>query len=109
MKSIVDEGVPRDLVKLLRELGCDVHSFPNSWKGTKNGRLLQLVSESGFGCLITSDKNLTSQQNVARAGVAVVVLPHQFLDELKEIREMIVDVVNGAEAGSISYVAKKVD
>jgi len=105
----VDEGVPRDLVKLLRELGCDVHSFPNSWKGAKNGRLLKLVSENGFDCLITSDKNLTSQQNISRSDVAVVVLPHQFLDELKQIKEMIVAVVNSALPGSMYHIAKKAD
>jgi len=109
LRAIVDEGVPRDLVKLLRELGCDVHGFPNSWKGTKNGRLLSLVAEGGFDCLITSDKNLTSQQNVARSGVAVVVLPHQFLDDLKQVKEMIVAVVNGANPGSVHTVPNKAD
>lgn len=107
MRAVVDEGVPRDLVKSLRELGCDVHSFPNAWKGTKNGRLLGLVSEHGFACLITSDRNLTSQQNVARSGVAVVVLPHQFLEELEQITDAIAAALNSIQPGSVSLVPKK--
>jgi len=107
LRAVVDEGVPRDLVKSLRELGCDVHSFPNAWKGTKNGRLLVLVSQNGFACLITSDRNLTSQQNVARSGVAVVVLPHQFLEELEQTTDAIAAALNSIQPGSVSLVPMK--
>lgn len=107
MRAVVDEGVPRDLVKLLRELGCDVHGFPNAWKGTKNGRLLELVSANAFACLITSDRNLTSQQNVSRSGVAVIVLPHQFLEELRQIKDVIAAALNAIEPGSVTLVPRK--
>jgi hypothetical protein len=107
LKAVIDEGVPRDLVQSLRELGCDVHTFPNAWKGTKNGRLLKLVSEDGFACLITSDRNLTHQQNVARSGVAVVVLPHQFLEELEQIKDAIAAALDSVQPGSVTLVPKK--
>jgi len=40
----------------------------------KNGELLALMAGSGFEVLLTVDQNLRHQQNLAAAGVAVVVL-----------------------------------
>lgn len=106
MRSVVDEAVPRKVVKTLRELGHDVHSFPKEWKGTKNGHLLTLVAENGFGCLITSDKNLTRQQNIARAGLAVVVLPNQTLEELELLKEQIGLLLASIRPGEVRHVTR---
>ena len=44
------------------------------WAGKKNGELLALMASNGFELLLTVDQNLKFQQNLAVAGVAVVVL-----------------------------------
>jgi hypothetical protein len=44
------------------------------WLGLKNGALLAQMAASGFEVLLTVDQNLRYQQNLAAAGVAVVVL-----------------------------------
>ena len=43
------------------------------WSGVKNGRLLVLAANE-FDALITVDKNLPYQQNLATLPIAVVVL-----------------------------------
>jgi len=42
--------------------------------GKKNGELLALMVSNGFEVLLTVDQNFRHQQNLAAAGVAVVVL-----------------------------------
>ena len=66
MRAVIDEGVPRRVVGLLRESGCDVSTFPNNWKGLKNGRLLARVEEAGFEILLTCDKNMRFQQDIRK-------------------------------------------
>ena len=73
MQVLLDECVPRPLkrelpdhqVRTVVEMG---------WSGKKNGELLQLMSESGFTVLLTTDRNLQYQQNLQQAGIAVVVM-----------------------------------
>jgi hypothetical protein len=102
--AIFDEGVPLDLLPILRTAGCDIVGFPNEWKGTKNGRLMRLVESPSFTCLLTSDKNLQYQQNLAGRTVAVVVLPSPRLEELKSIVGRIVDAVVAAKPGHVTLV-----
>jgi rRNA-processing protein FCF1 len=73
MRILLDECVPNPLkrefanldLKTVREMG---------WLGTKNGALLQLMSESGFTILLTSDRNIKYEQNLQQAGIAVIVM-----------------------------------
>jgi hypothetical protein len=44
------------------------------WRGIKNGALLDLMANK-FQTLVTTDKNLPFQQNLASRGIAVVILP----------------------------------
>jgi len=44
------------------------------WTGVQNGELLRRAAEGGFEVLVTMDRNLEHQQNIARAGVGVLVI-----------------------------------
>ena len=44
------------------------------WSSISNGELLRRAAQSGYQVLLTPDRNLQYQQNISRAGVAVVVL-----------------------------------
>jgi hypothetical protein len=52
-------------IRTVQELG---------WTGKRNGELLALMAGSGFEVLLTVDQNLPQQQDLAAAGVAVVVM-----------------------------------
>ena len=73
MRILLDECVPRPLrrefightVSTIRDMG---------WAGKKNGELLALMAGAGFEVFLTVDQNLKYQQNLAAAGVAVIVM-----------------------------------
>jgi hypothetical protein len=72
MRLLLDESVPGrfrlslpgHLVRTVVEMG---------WSGVKNGKLLALAAVE-FEALITVDKNLPYQQNLAALPIAVVIL-----------------------------------
>lgn len=72
-RILLDECVPRRLRHELPDLSVS-HVRDEGWTGQRNGILLRLMREAGFGILVTVDRNLAYQQNVAAAGIAVIVL-----------------------------------
>ncbi len=73
MGLLLDECVPRPLGKSLT--GHDLsHVTALGWSGVRNGRLLEEMLATGFQGLVTVDRNLADQQDVANSGVFVVQL-----------------------------------
>jgi hypothetical protein len=106
LKTVLDEGVPRELAKMLRAVDCTVDEFPNSWKGMKNGALLTLIEEAGFDCLVTCDKSMEWQQSLKNRKMAILVLP-QKLAELELIVEVIADGIRQAKSGVVMRIQKR--
>ena len=73
MSILLDEGVPRVIQKRLPHLQISTVD-QMGWRGIKNGTLLDLMSGT-FTILVTTDKNLRYQQNLAQRQVSVVILP----------------------------------
>jgi predicted nuclease of predicted toxin-antitoxin system len=86
MRVLIDECVDwrllRDLpshdVKTVRQMG---------WTETVNGALLALA-ERKFDVLVTTDKNLSFQQNVGRFQIAIIVLRARSA-RLRHLRELV--------------------
>lgn len=56
-------------------VGHDVRTVPAmGWAGKKNGELLTLMAAAGFDVLVTTDRNLRHQQDLAVYGVAAVIM-----------------------------------
>lgn len=73
MRILLDECVPRPVRRELA--GHDVHTVQSmGWSGKKNGELLALMVPDGFEVFVTVDQNLSYQQNLRAAKVAVIVL-----------------------------------
>jgi len=106
LKAILDEGVPRQVIPFLERAGCKVEPFPKRWKGLENGELLAQLAKAGFECLVTCDRNLIYQQNIVRAGLAVVVLPGQRLEELIERSVEIAAAISNAKPGASIELAR---
>lgn len=105
MRFVLDESAPRRLAVELSLRGVDVSAFPRDWKGLKNGRLLAQLLEAGFDGLITCDKNLRFQQNLAPLGLAIVVLPSPFFHVLKPLMDEIATLVASAGASETIEIA----
>src|SRR5437588_10932160 len=72
MRLLLDECMPR---RLRRDfVGYDVSTVEDAgFKGLKNGRLLEAASAQ-FDVLVTVDRNLVRQQNVADFNISIIVL-----------------------------------
>jgi len=72
MRILLDESLPRELARGLS--GHFVRTVVEmGWAGRKNGELLRLASAE-FDVLLTADRNLEHQQNLAQLGVGIAVL-----------------------------------
>ena len=73
MRILLDEGVPKIIQKRLSQLSIS-NVEEMGWRGIKNGALLDLMAGQ-FQILITTDKNLPSQQNLKKRQISLVILP----------------------------------
>jgi hypothetical protein len=73
VRVLIDECAPHELRHHLPGHSAATVTYMK-WSGTKNGALLALMTANGFEVLLTVDKGLRYQQNLAAAGVAVVLL-----------------------------------
>jgi hypothetical protein len=70
---LIDESLPRQLRIALP--GHDARTVAQmGWRGTRNGELLRRAEAAGFEALITADRSMEFQQNIARLGFGVIVL-----------------------------------
>jgi len=72
MRVLLDECFPRRLKQWIT--GHEVVTVPEAgWAGKDNGELLVLAT-GHFDVFLTVDQNLAAQQDLSRAGLAVIVL-----------------------------------
>jgi predicted nuclease of predicted toxin-antitoxin system len=90
MRILLDESLPR---KLRLELpGHDAQTVQKrGWSGLKNGALLREASQE-FQVLLTGDRNLEFQQNLATLSIAVVVMV-AVNNRIETLRPLIPDVL----------------
>jgi hypothetical protein len=71
---LFDNGTPRTLAKHLIDRHTVTEARARGWDRLENGDLLNAAESAGFEVLVTTDKNLTYQQNLASRRIAIVVL-----------------------------------
>lgn len=73
MRILFDESTPRGLGRGF--VGHETAAATRlGWAGVHNGELLRRAVATGFDVLVTADRNMRHQQNIAKSGIAVVVL-----------------------------------
>ena len=83
MRVLLDEQLPRHLAREIA--GQDVSTVQQrGWAGLKNGDLLRVAADAGFQILVTADRNLQFQQNLAQSqlGIILLVAPSNALEDL---------------------------
>ena len=65
-----------------------------------NGKLIAAAEEAGFDILLTTDKNMNSQQNLTGKKLALVVLGNQQWPVLQRHVRKVVAAVDAATPGS---------
>ena len=104
MRVLLDECVPRALrerlpaheVKTVAEAG---------WAGAKNGELLRLAAER-FDVLLTVDRKLEYQQNLANAPIAVIVMhaPSNDVVVLEPLMPRVLAAIPRAKRGQVTNI-----
>ena len=105
MRVLLDESVPRQLAPELR--GHEVQTVVQlDWTGIQNGELLRRGAEAGFDVLVTMDRNLQHQQNIARAGLGVVVViaPNSRVETVLPLAPSIISALSQVRAGMVVHV-----
>ena len=105
MRILLDENVPVDLAAWLN--GHDVESVSGmGWAGVKNGELMRLM-RNRFDALITMDRNIPHQQEVAGQpfGVILIQAPSSRVSHLGRISADILVVVEGIAPGELRRVS----
>ncbi|HKN72304.1 MAG TPA: hypothetical protein VJX30_14810 [Terriglobales bacterium] len=74
MLVLFDNGTPRTLARYLIDHHAVTEARARGWEQLENGDLLTVAEAAGFEVLVTTDKNLPYQQNLAGRKLAVVVL-----------------------------------
>jgi|SRR6266849_6438016 len=99
MRVLFDQATP---VPLRHDLeGHEVRTAAQQgWSTFKNGELLSAAEAAGFDLLLTTDKNMRYQQNLAGRKIAVVVRGQQQWPKLRPHVQRIAEAVNAATPGS---------
>ena len=72
-RILLDENIPLALRRIL--IGHDVwHVRDTGWTGLSNGDLIAAAEAAGFEVMITADKNLRYQQNLASRRLGLVII-----------------------------------
>lgn len=102
MRVLLDECIPR---RLKRELvGHDVKTAPEmGWASKKNGELLALAAVE-FDILLTSDRNLSHQQNLSAFDIAVIVLVagSNRIDDLRPLVPRVLEALTTVRRGTVT-------
>ena len=73
-KVLLDENLPAKLKYRLQDI-CEIYTVNDKgWNALENGDLIAVMQEDGFDYLLTSDKNLQHQQNLARYTMRFIIL-----------------------------------
>jgi len=99
MKILFDQATPVPIRPYLK--GHLVRTAAQQgWDRLRNGDLLNAAERDDFDLLLTTDRNMGYQQNLAGRKLAIVVLDRQQWPELRPYIQLVVDAVNGATPGT---------
>ncbi|MGA9353633.1 MAG: hypothetical protein WBV46_08090 [Terriglobales bacterium] len=103
MRILFDQGTPAPLISFLE--GHTVTKAKDAgWDKLVNGDLLKAAEKAGFEVLLTTDKNMTAQQNWESRAIAIVVLGNSQWRIVQRHVRKIAATVNAAAPGSYSEV-----
>ena len=103
MLILLDNNVPRGLARALTG-HVVAEARERGWATLKNGVLLSVAEEAGFDVLVTADKNIRYQQNLAGRKIAIVVLTQLRWGLVRRMSIEIAAAVNAAIPGSFAEV-----
>lgn len=102
-RVLLDENLPHDLRPYLSQFDTFTASYAGL-AGLKNGHLLDAAEEAAFDVLVTGDKTLQHEQNLAGRKLAIVSLSANSWPVIEPNVGRIVHAISGAMPGSFTRV-----
>jgi hypothetical protein len=103
VKVLFDQNAPRPLIAHLSEHNI-VRAAELGWERLSNGDLIASAEAQGFQVMVTSDKNLSYQQNLAGRKLAIVILPSGLWPQVRPYVAAIVQAVEAAAPGTFTEI-----
>lgn len=103
MRVLFDHGTPRGIKRFLTK-HIVREAIQEGWDAISNGDLLTAAEQSGFDVLLTTDKNIRYQQNLAGRKIAVVALGRSRWTLVKPAITKVVAAVDSVTPGSYTEV-----
>jgi hypothetical protein len=100
MLVLFDNGTLRTLARFLIDGHTVTEARARGWQELENGELLIQAEAAGFEVLVTTDKNLSYQQNLSARSIALVVLGKGRWTLIKPYVAQVVAAINAATPGS---------
>ncbi len=103
MLILLDHGTPAPLRLFLK--GHTVRKAKDlGWDTLTNGELLKAAEEAAFDLLLTTDKNIRFQQNLAKRVIAIAVLGNPRWPVVRRYVNQVLAAVNAAKPGTYCEV-----
>ena len=99
MRILFDQGTPGPLRRAL-SIHTVSTAYEMGWADLTNGELLR-AAEPGFDILITTDKNLRYQQNLAGRNLAILVLPTTNGPRIRSYQAQVTTAVDALRSGDL--------
>jgi hypothetical protein len=99
MLILFDPGTPRSVARWLHGHTV-VEAIARGWDRLANGDLLKMAEDAGFDLLLSTDKNIRYQQNLAGRRIAIVILGNPQRPAVHRHINLVIDAVNAATPGS---------
>jgi hypothetical protein len=103
MLILFDNGTPAPLRHALKH-HVVVEAIERGWDRLVNGELIAAAEAAGFELLLTTDKNMSYQQNLKGRKIAFVVIGNQQWPVLRRYVERVVAAVDAATPGSFTEI-----
>jgi hypothetical protein len=104
MLVLFDNGTPRTLARYLIDHHSVTEARARGWEELENGGLLSAAEAEGFQVLVTTDRNIRYQQNLAGRKIAIVVLGKGRWSIIKPRVAEIAAAVSAATPGSYAEI-----
>lgn len=98
MRVLLDQATPLPIRAYLDQHEVST-AWQQGWATLDNGDLLTVAEAAGFDVLLTTDKNLRYQQNLAGRKIAVVVLGRQQWPQLRFLVQRVAEAISAAVPG----------
>ncbi|MBE9103017.1 hypothetical protein [Vacuolonema iberomarrocanum] len=103
MKILFDQGTPVPLRRFLP--GHTVNTaYERGWSELSNGNLLTRAEQDGYEPLITTDRNLRYEQNLANRKIAIIVLMTTSWPRIQQQTDRVQTIVDAIQPGTYQEI-----